>query len=270
MADVLLFLRHGWKNIWKNNIIWLFSFLYFLGQFSYFFQVKKEMGLFLSFIFLAANILFLILFFVSDIGIPYLAYCFLIGKSATIQETLFAVRKFFGRVLGCSCLGLLALSPLLFWILAVSINSSTHTLQFSNKTILPFLLISIFAALPQFTMVAIFENDWGILKSLEKAWNLFTSHFGVLAILGLILTITIKLYSAASGILTVLIQSGFDIPSISKLNLFNPSISLKHNALYLLINGIGLTIFTPLSASIFISAYLKYSDVKLPFLLRVR
>ncbi len=201
---------------------------------------------------------------------PYLAYCFSIGKSATIQETLIAVRKFLGRVLGCSCLGLLLLSPLLLWVLTVDFNSTTHTFQFSNKTILPFLLVSAFTALPEFTIVVFFENNWGIRKSLEKAWNLFISHFGVLAMLGLILYIIFATYSAAAGILTVLIQSGFYITSISKLNLFDPSASLSSNVLFLLLYGIGYIILTPCRASIFISAYLKYSDVKLPYLLRVR
>jgi hypothetical protein len=202
--------------------------------------------------------------------VPYLAYCFLIGNSATIQETMSAVKKFSGRVIGCSCLGFLALSPLLFWALAVSINSSTRTLELSNKTILVFLPLSIFIALLQFTIVSFFENDWGIRQSLDKAWSLFKSHFGVLAILGLILTIIFRVYSAMSGTLTVLIQSGFDITSISNLNIFNPFTSLNKNLLFIFINGIGQTIFTPLSASVFISAYLKYSDVKLPYLMRVR
>lgn len=270
MTDVFLFMRHSWKNIWKQKTIWLFSSLYLVGQFSYFFRYNKESGLFLSFILLAVNLLFLVLFFISDIGVPYLAYCFLIGKSVSIKETLFAVKKIWGRVLGCSCLGFLALSPLIIWIFAVSINRTSHTIEFSNKTMIPFLLASVFTALPEFTIVVFFENNWGIQKSLEKAWNLFISHFSVLAMLGLILTIIFKLYSAASGILTVLIQSGFDITSISNLNLLNPSASLNRNVLFLLINGIGQIIYIPFSTSIFISAYLKYSDAKLPFLMRIR
>ena len=105
-------------------------------------------------------------------------------------------------------------------------------------------------------------------------WPLFLVSLVIgivmMAMLGLILAIILKVYSAATGILTVLIQSGFDITSISKLNLFNPSASLNRNILFLLLNGIGLIIYIPFSASIFISAYLKYSDVKLPFLMRVR
>lgn len=270
MGNVFLFIRHGWKNIWRQKTIWLFSMMPLLTQLINIFLVKRPTDRLTAFLFLIINSIFIILSYISYIGVPYLAYSFLIGKSVSTQETLFAVKKFSGRVLGCSCLGLLLLSPLMFWILAVSINSSTHTIGFSNKTMIPLLLVSIFAALPQFTMVVFFENDWGIRKSIEKAWNLFISHFGVLAILGLILAIILKVYSAATGILTVLIQSGFDITSISKLNLFIPSASLNTNLLFLLLNGIGLIIYIPFSASIFISAYLKYSDVKLPFLMRIR
>jgi hypothetical protein len=264
MKDVFLFIRHGWKSIWKKNIVWIFSSLYLLEQFFIFFQVKKETGLLLSFILLAESFISIALIFISYIGVPYITYCLLIGKTVTVSETLFAVRKFFGRVIGCSCLGILMLSPLLIWALFVSINNSTHTVELSNKILFAFSLLSAFTAVPTFTMVVFFENDWGIWKSVEKAWNLFIEHFSTLAILGLILAIIFKLYSALAGILTVLIQSGFDATSISTLNLLNPYASLNRNLLFLLLHGIGQLIFTPLSASIFISAYLKYNDKRLP------
>jgi len=270
MADVFLFIRHGWKNIWKQKTIWLFSMLPILNQLFNTFRAERTTDFLPSFIFLMASFVFIILIYISFIGVPYLAYCFLIGKSATIQETLSAAEKFSGRVIGCSCLGIIAFSPVFLLALAVSTNNSTHALQLSNKTILILLPFSIFAAVPQFTIVSFFENDWGIRQSLDKAWHLFKSNFGALSILGLILVITFRAYSAMSITLTVLIQSGFDITSISNLNMFIPSTSLSKNLLFVLINGIGQTIFTPLSASIFISAYLKYSDVKLPFLMRVK
>ena len=270
MADVFLFMQHGWKSIWKQKTIWLFSALPILSQIFNVFQASREASLLLRFISLIIDFVVIILSFLSIIGVPYLAYCYLIGKSPTIQETLSAINKFFGRVIGCSCLGFLALSPLFFWVLATSINTSTHTLELSNKTIFVFSLLWIFSALSQFTFAAFFENDWGIRQSLDKAWNLFKSHFGVLALLGLILAIIFRTYSAISGILTVLIQSGSETISIGNLNVFNPSASLNRNLLFILISGACQTIFTPWSASIFISAYLKYSDVKLPFLMRVK
>lgn len=270
MADVFLFMQHGWKSIWKQKAIWLFSALPILNQLFNIFQVGRDAEMLLRFISLIIDFVFIILSFISIIGVPYLAYRFLIGDSATIQETLSAVKKFSGRVIGCSCLGVLALSPIFFLVLATSTDSSTRTPEISNKINLVFLPLSIFAALWQFTFIAFFENDWGIRQSLDKAWSLFKGHFSVLAILGLILAIIFKVFSTISGILTVLIQSGFDVASINNFNIFNPFASLNKNLLFILINGIGQIIFTPLSASIYVSAYLKYSDVKLPFLMRVR
>src|SRR5260221_13746767 len=102
MADVILFIRHGWKSILKQKTIWLFSALPILNQLFDVFQVKRPTALFQSLIFLFASLIFFILSFFSYIGVPYLAYCFLIGKPATIQETMSAVKKFSGRVIGCS------------------------------------------------------------------------------------------------------------------------------------------------------------------------
>ena len=270
MTDVFLFLRHGWKSIWKQRNIWLFSAITILSPLYNVIQVKRPTELLPSLIALTASLIFLYLFYVSYIGVPYLAYSYLIGKPVTIQETLSAVKKFSGRVIGCSCLGFLALSPLLFWVLAVSINSATHRLEIPDKVILALMPLSVFTALFQFTIVGFFENDWGIRKSLDKAWSLFKSHFGVLAILGLMFAIIFRVYSVLSGLLTVLIQSGFDLTSLSAINVLNPSASLSKSWLFVVINGIGQIVFTPLSASIFISAYLKYNDVKLPFQMKIR
>ncbi|HVN15863.1 MAG TPA: hypothetical protein VMT73_09005, partial [Anaerolineales bacterium] len=121
----------------------------------------------------------------------------------------------------------------------------------------------------QFTIIGFFENDYGIRLSLNHAWSPFKKHFGVLATLGLILSIIGIVYLAFSGILTVLIQSGFNIISVSNLNLLNPSTSLSKNLLFILISGACRTVFLPLNSSTFVSAYLKYSDAKLPFQMRV-
>jgi hypothetical protein len=270
MTDVLVFMRHGWKSIWKQKAIWLFSTVTVLSQLYNLVQVKRPTELLPSLLALAVSFISIYLFYVSYIGVPYLAYSYLIGKPVSIQETLSAVKKFSGRVLGCSCLGFLAISPILFWVLSASINNSTHRLEMSSSTILALMSLSVFAALTQFTIVGFFENDWGIRKSLGQAWGLFKSHFGVLAILGLILAIIFRIYSVVSGVSTVLIQSGFDLTSLSNLNILNPSASLSKNLLFVLINGIGQIVFTPLSASIFVSAYLKYNNVELPFQMRIR
>lgn len=79
MADVFLFVRHGWKSIWKQKTIWLFSALPIFNQLFNTFQIKRDTNLLLQFILLILDFIFIILSFTSIIGVPYLAYRFLIG-----------------------------------------------------------------------------------------------------------------------------------------------------------------------------------------------
>jgi hypothetical protein len=262
MADVFLFLRQGWNDIWKQNIIWLFSALPILVQLFFTFRTQPIQDLSGLLISLVALPILITLSLVGFIGIPYLAYCFSIGTPANVQDTLSAVRKFSARVIGCSCLGLIILVPCLFLAFTISTNTSTQTLSTSNKFILMLFPLSIFSALWYFSFFGFFVNDSGVRKNLKSAWALFTAHFGVLAILGIILMIIFKIFSVAAGISTLLIQSGFDITSLSKLDYINPSMTLSRNILFILINGLGQTIFSVFGASVFALAYLKYSGVK--------
>jgi hypothetical protein len=262
MTDVFLFLRQGWNNIWQQNTIWLFGALPILFQLFPASQFKPVQDLSEVFLPLVALLILIILFLLNIIGVPYLAYCFSIGKPASVQETVSAVRKFSARVIGCSCLGFLILSPCLFLILGISMDNTTQPPHISNKATLIFLPLSIFSALLDFSFFGFFANDSGIRKSLKDAWTLFTAHFGVLAILGIILVIIFRIFSAAAGISTLLIQSGFDTTSLSKLDYLNPSMALSRNILFVLISGLGQTIFSVFSASVFALAYLKYSGVK--------
>jgi hypothetical protein len=262
MAEVFLFLRQGWNNIWKQNTIWLFGALPILVQLFPSSQSKPVQDLSDVFLPLVALIILLISALLSIIGVPYLAYCFSIGKPASVQETLSAVRKFSARVIGCSCLGFLIFSPCLFLILGISMDNTTQPPHISNKATLLFLPFSIFSALFDISFFGFFANDSGIRRNLKDAWALFTAHFGILAILGIILVIMSHLFSVAAGISTLFIQSGFDITSLSKLDYINPSMTLNRNILFILTNGLGQTIFSVFSASVFALAYLKYSGVK--------
>lgn len=265
MADILWFIEQGWKAIWKQNTIWIFSVLPVVIQFIGTPQSDGDINLFPLII--AFTLVFL--YFVSFIGVDYLAYCFLIGKPATVKETLSAVRKFVLRVIGCSCLVILVLSPCFLLLFAISMGNTTRPPQISDNAILVWaIFFSLFGAMLDFSMFGFFANNSGIRQTLRDAWALFTAHFGVLVTLGLILTILISIFNAASGMLTLLIQSGFDITSLSQLNYINPSESLSDNLLFLFLSGIGQTIYAPFSASIFALAYLKYSRIKTPLLTR--
>src|SRR5690349_16942854 len=105
MTDVFLLIQRGWQNIWKQKTIWLFSALPLITQFVLPTYQRGEKNLSLLLLYLVVSIAYLILWVISLIGVPFLAYNFSIGKPATIQETLDAVNKFSVRIIGCSCIG---------------------------------------------------------------------------------------------------------------------------------------------------------------------
>ncbi len=259
MADIISFMRQGWKNIWKQELIFLFSALpVVLSQLQLIVNDLGEVKLLQGLLMLLLAIGVLIFYFVSYIGVPYLAWCATTSRSTTIPEVLAAVRKFLWRIIGVSCLIFLLFSPCLILVLFMSMNNPTHRPQGNSATILS-LFLSLFAAVLDFALFGFFANDWGIRESLEKAWNLFTSHFGVLAVLGLILTLISMLITGASAALTVLFQSGFDMTSLGEVNYIAPATSLYGNMIFLITSGVGQIILIPFHWSAFASAYLKYT-----------
>jgi len=120
MADVSLFIQRGWQNIWKQRTIWFFSALpvvagLFLPTYN-----RGEENLVLLCLYLVFYISFLVLSVISLIGVPYQAFSFSIGRTAIVQETLDAVRKFLWRTIGCSALGILLLLPCLLLVLGIA------------------------------------------------------------------------------------------------------------------------------------------------------
>ncbi len=262
MADMFLFIQYGWKNIWKRYTIWLFSALPIFDQLFRAIQFKHEENWLWPFLYLTEETISIILIFICYIGVPYLVYCYSIRKPVTIHETLITVMKFSGRVIGLFFLSLLLFSPFFLLVVFISLKYSPQSPHIPNSLVIAFDMLSAFAALWQFSIAGFFINDWGIWQSIKEAWALFKNHFGILAMLGIILAVLLRSYNIASGIFTVLIQSGFNITSLSKLNYINPNTNLSNNLLFVLISGIGQIAYIPFSASVFILAYLKYSNAK--------
>lgn len=265
MSNVLLFVQQGWKNLWKQNSIWLFSALLILVSIFNVLVKKPEMRStwFLPFLYFAESLVSFVLVSVSLIGVSYILYCSSIGKSVSIREVLSAVQRFIWRVMGCSCIVFLIAFPLFFLALAFSLNASTQPPQISSKIVLLLSPLAMFTAMWDFTMFEFFSKDGGIRESLKNAWRLFIDHFNTLAILGLLMTLIFRLSITLSGILTVLIQSGFDLTVLNTLDYVNPSAALSRNLLFVLINGVCQIILTPFNISAFALAYLKYSDMKI-------
>lgn len=255
-------MQQGWRNIWKQNIIWLFSSLTLLQQLISIIPVNQNSGLLWQFLILAEKAFLLVLSLTSSIGVSYLAFRFTTGKPANIQETLLAVKEFFAKVIVLGIFIVLIASPFLCWAFYISIDESTHTLQLAGTTILAFLPLSIFSAIYEFSVFGFFSDNLLVPQSLKKAWLVFVKHFAVLAALGMTFAIITMIYLVVSGIFTVLLESNFNTQSLSNFDFLNPSSLLRENVLFLLISGIIQIVFTPFSASVFALAYLKYSGEK--------
>lgn len=263
MSDIGWFVQNGWRNIWKQRSILFFSALPLLDSLFQAFRNEPKPNSAASLLDVVESLVSLILFLISIIGVPYIAYSSSINKSVTVREVLSTVRRVWARVLGCSCLVLLASSPCLYLALAFSWNSSTQSFQSSNNSILLLFPLSIFSALWDFSIFGFLANDWGIRKNIKETWALFAQHFGTLAILGIIMLFIGRILIVLTGAFTVLIQSGVDTTAFSNINLFNPFASLQRNLLFVVLSGIGQTVLTSFHSSVFATAYQKYQGVEL-------
>jgi len=228
VSDIFSFIQLAWKNTWKQKTIWLFSALYIVPQLLFqVFPFKPESNLLSLSLSAGKFFISVFLWLISTIGIPYLAYCFAIGKTVNIHEVLLAINKFSGRAIRFSCLSILMLVPCLFLVVAYSTRNSTFPANLSTNFFLISLPLSIFGSIWDFSILGFFAKDLGIRKSLKEAWTIFMHHFGILALLGLTLTATFTILRAAVGILTFLIRSGFKAAFISNLDFINPQASLN-------------------------------------------
>jgi len=262
MSEIFALMHLAWKSMWKQKNIWLFSALPVAAQLFPSNRLGPDSS-FLQIIFILLNILVLILFWLAGtIGVPYLSYRFTIGKPATIRETLVAIRRFSGRVLKLSCFSVIALIPCLFSVWVISAQNSRPLINFSNNLVLAALPISIFTAFWDFSIVGFFVGDLKIRESIKNAWALYAKHFSFLAMTGIILAIVFSVLRVAAAILTLLIQSRFNTASLQELNIINPHTALSDNLLFQLINGGIQIIWIPFSISVFILAFVKYSNIK--------
>ncbi len=262
MKDIILFTKQGWNNIWKQDIVWLFSALPILNSVVSIFQAKLVSNSPLVLLNILVSLILLGLTFISSIAVPYIVYCSLIEKTVDMQDVLFAVRKFLWRVFGCSFLVMLAFSPFIFLALVLFLDVPKRTFQIPNGVIL-LSPLPLFSAVWPFSLAGFFSKDWGVRQTAKEAWNIFTSHFWVLAILGMALSIIFRVSSSLAAITTVLIQTNFDVTALSQLNYLNLYPALGKNLLFVVLDGIWRIIYVPFDASIFIAAYIKYSG-KIP------
>jgi hypothetical protein len=265
MSDISLFFRRGWKNLWKEKILWLFSALFLAAALISF--ITPTQNLLSAILYFVGNLISLTLVYISNIGITYVAYFIAAGNPVSIQETFQVSRKFFWRVIASSCVFFLFFIVffLLLCLLPVFIFYFKRLPQlsgFSNYFFFISIFLPIFSAPWYFLLAEIVVNDSKIGKSMENAWDLFIENFAVLVVIGFILSIMLYAINVTLGVTTLLIQNDFDFSALSKLNFIAPQLLFVNNSFYKLGSMITNTLWRTYSISIFMVAYFKYRGLK--------
>ncbi len=264
MAEVLSFIKRGWQNLWSRPAIFFFSGLTALtGLLSLVAPGRSYANLLTALFWLAAGTSALVLYGVGYLGVSYLAYCHAGGEATSISETLAAVKKFYVRFVGCSCLGLLGFSPFLCPLVGMYASNPARgpemTARISGQAVALGLALSIFSLLVPYTLAGFFASDSGIWPSLRSAWSLFIRHFWVLAVLGLILFLMYRAYLTGTGLLAGVAQSLFSGGSLPQINYIDPYLSLSGNLLFRLLTLMGGVVYSAFSVSVMMLTYRKYA-----------
>jgi hypothetical protein len=207
-------------------------------------------------------LLVVILPYANLIGVPYIAYRFLIGEPADSRETLHAVKRFWPRVIGFFCVVGLIISPFLLIAFFVTQNYSPtpgEVLPLLGKILALFSLP--FGSLLDFCLFGFFRNNDDLSQGLRKTWSLFRHHFWTLSVLSVVIYVLFHVSLFLTAILTVLLQNGFDLTYVGQIHFLNPGLLLINNPLYLFLSGVGSTILIAFSSLVYGSAYLQYSGV---------
>lgn len=260
-SDLVSFINYGFRNFWKPKEIWFFSILPFLFEvILYLVNPNQTRGLIST----LGSLISLILDSMCIIGILFIAYHYCFGKAVTTSNTIFGIRRFFWRSVGCAIVNGMILLPVLCILSITHLIVSEQSLKISFPLILIYLYIAAFSAFLYFPVFELFDKNQSIGKSLKNGNRIFGSNFLILALLGLTYGLVNQIWGIFSRLLTLIIVNGFTLATIPTFGslLYNPM--LDSNPLFLLINSASAIISGPLFAFVFISAYLNYYTPLVP------
>ena len=256
-------LQHGWENLWKSKILWLFSSLILIGPlFRLIVPIQKSADLLVSFLDLAVSFVSIYFTFISIAGGSFVAYCIAIGRPVDFKTAFQASQNLFWRIVALGFLVSLFLLPF-GCIFAFSIWEFLHIRDISHNVFIASIPLFIFAAMVYFPITETITNESKIGKSLATAWVVFTDNFVNLAIVGLLLMIGLRVINISISMATMLVQNNFDVSALAKLDYISPQLSFPNNNFYKLMTAITQTVWQIYSISIFTFAYLKYTGVKI-------
>jgi hypothetical protein len=262
-SEITSLLQHGWNNLWKNRILWIFSSLtLIIPILSLIAALPKSSNLLSSLLNLVLSLASGYFIFMSTAGASFVAYCILVEIPIEYDTAYTASHQLFWRIVAVSFLLLVFIAPFVYIITLIF----QKVLQIRNSS--QYLFISsiplfIFEAMRYFPITDIIANDSKLGKSLKTAWTLFSQNFSILAIVGLLLITGLRVINLSFGMFIMLFQNNFELSSIGKLNFMNPYLSFPNNNFYVLVSTVTQAIWQTYSISIFSFAYLRYTSANM-------
>ncbi len=263
VSEITSLLQHGWENLWKNRILWLFSSLVLIEPLiRLIVPNQKNVDLapsVFNFVISLASIYFVIL---SDAGVSFVAYCIAIGNPVELKTAFQASKKLRWRIVALSFLLLVFAVPFVCTI-AFSFRQLLQIVDIHHNIFFTSFPLYIFVAMWYFPITETITSDSKIGESLKTAWTVFRHNFVNLAIIGLLLISILRVIDISSSMAIMLVQNNLDISALNNLDFISPQSSFSDNNFYKLTTAITQTIWQTYSASIFTFAYLKYKDTKI-------
>ena len=262
-SEISSLFKHGWENLWKNKVLWLFSSLVLIEPLFYLIiPIQKNKDLPSLLLNLGVSLASIYFTFISIAGVALVSYCTAIGNTIDFNTAYNASNKLFWRIVALSFLLLILLFPFacigvyFFWRF-LQPHDIRHDIFLAS---IPF---SVFLAIWYFPITEIIAHQSKIGESLKIAWAVFIRNFVNLAIIGLLLIIVLHVMDISVGAATMLVQNHFDVSALGKLDFISPPLSFPNNNFYELMAAIPQTIWQTYSASLFTFAYLKYRGAKM-------
>jgi hypothetical protein len=251
-------LKHGWENLWKNKVLWLFSSLVLIEPLARLIvPIQKSDDLPSSLFDLVASLASIYFTILSIAGVAFVAYCIAIANPVGFQTAFQASKRLFWRIVALSFLVLILLVPYIC-VIAFSFRQLLQ-IDIRHNFFFISILLSVFAAMWYFPITETIANSSKIGESLKTAWALFIHNFVNLAIIGLLLISILRVMGISISMALMLVQNNFDVSALGKLDFISPELSFPNNNFYNLMTAIVRTIWQTYSTSIFTFAYLKYS-----------
>ena len=262
-SEITSLLQHGWKNLWKNRAIWLFSSLTLIEPLiRLVVPIQKITDLPSSLLNLVVSLASVYFTFMSIAGVSFVAHCIATGWIVDFRTAFEESKDLFWRVVAFSFLLLIFIAPFAC-IVAFSLWEFLQIKDIYHNLFFASIPLSVFAAMGYFPITETITSNSKIGKSLKAAWTVFTYHFFDLAITGLLLMVGLRAIIISISLASMLIQNNFDVSAFGKLDFISPQLSFPNNNLYKLIIAIPQAIWQTYTASIFMFAYLKYSGAKM-------